>query len=90
MFISDTAIKRPILTIVAMLGLVVFLAMIGAKAKELHAERIVFDGFDVLLGYLRDPKLIRREIFRVREWVHASGLSAIVTAKIDGRDFSSK
>jgi circadian clock protein KaiC len=63
--------------------LVGFLAIIGAKAKANDAKRIVFDGFDVLLGYLRDPLLIRREIFRLREWVHASGMSAIVTAKAD-------
>ncbi len=63
--------------------LVGFLAVIGARARASGAELIVFDGFDVLLGHLRDPRLIRREIFRLREWVHASGMSAIVTAKAD-------
>jgi circadian clock protein KaiC len=66
--------------------LVGFLAVIAAKAKANDAKRIVFDGFDVLLGHLRDPMLIRREIFRVREWVHASGMSAIVTAKADAAE----
>jgi circadian clock protein KaiC len=66
--------------------LVGFLAVIGAKAKATDAKRIVFDGFDVLLGYLRDPILIRREVFRLREWVHTSGISAIVTAKADAAD----
>jgi circadian clock protein KaiC len=66
--------------------LVGFLAVIGAKAKANDAKRIVFDGFDVLLDYLRDPVLIRREVFRLREWVHASGLSAIVTAKGDAAE----
>ena len=32
------------------------------------------------------PVLIRREVFRLREWVHASGLSAIVTAKADAAE----
>lgn len=63
--------------------LVGFLAVIGAKAKAHGAKRIVFDGLDVLVGYLRDPMLIRREVFRLREWVYASGMSAIVTAKAD-------
>ena len=66
--------------------LVGFLAVISAKAKASDAKRIVFDGFDVLLGYLRDPVLIRREIYRLREWVHASGTSAIFTAKADASD----
>jgi circadian clock protein KaiC len=66
--------------------LVGFLAVIGAKAKAIRAKCIVFDGFDVLLGYLRDPVLIRREVFRLRGWVHASGLSAIVTAKADAAE----
>ncbi len=60
-----------------------FLAIIEAKAKLVGARRIVFDGLDVLLGYLGDPALIRREVFRLRDWVHESGLSAIVTAKAD-------
>lgn len=66
--------------------LVGFLAVIGAKAKANDAKLIVFDGFDVLLGFLRDPMLIRREIFRLRDWVHASDLTAIVTAKADAAD----
>jgi len=66
--------------------LVGFLAVIGAKVKANGAKRVVFDGFDVLLGYLRDPVLARREIFRLREWVHANGISAIVTAKAEGAE----
>jgi KaiC/GvpD/RAD55 family RecA-like ATPase/ActR/RegA family two-component response regulator len=61
--------------------LVGFLATVGAKAKTVHARRVVFDGLDVLLDCLADTALIRREVFRLREWVHESGLSAIVTAK---------
>ena len=68
--------------------LVGFLAIVSARAKASDAKRIVFDGFDVLLGNLRDPALIRREVFRLREWVHASGMSAIVTAKADAAEAS--
>ena len=57
------------------------LAMLGAKAKKLGAQRIVFDGIDVLLGQLSDPALARREMFRLRDWLHASGMTGIVTAK---------
>lgn len=62
------------------------LAMVGAKAKQLKCRRVVFDGLDVLLGYLADPGLIRREILRLREWVYGLGLTAIITAKADERD----
>ncbi len=57
------------------------LAVIGAKAKQTGARRIVFDGVDVLLALLNDQALIRREVFRLRDWVHETGISAIVTAK---------
>ncbi|MFO0750505.1 MAG: circadian clock protein KaiC [Myxococcota bacterium] len=63
--------------------LVGFLAILGAAAKQSGARRVVFDGLDVLLGYLGDPALMRREVFRLRDWVHQSGLTAIVTAKGD-------
>ncbi len=63
--------------------LIGFLALLTAKAKQTGARRIVFDGLDVLLGYLGDVALVRREAFRLRDWVHQSGLSAIMTAKGD-------
>ncbi|MEO8698521.1 MAG: circadian clock protein KaiC [Kofleriaceae bacterium] len=62
------------------------LAMVRAKASQVGARRIVFDGIDVLLGLLRDPALIRREAFRLRDWVYENGYSAIITAKAHGAD----
>jgi circadian clock protein KaiC len=59
------------------------LAIVGAKARQTGARRVVFDGIDVLLDHLRDPALIRREAFRLREWVNKVGLCAIITAKED-------
>jgi len=61
--------------------LIGLLAIVTAKAKQTGAKRVVFDGLDVLLGYLTNPAHVRREVFRLREWVHGSGLSAIVTSK---------
>ncbi len=66
--------------------LVGLLAMVAAKAEQVNAKRVVFDGIDVLLGYLGDPSLVRREVFRLRDWVHDSGLSGIITAKADATD----
>jgi circadian clock protein KaiC len=59
------------------------LATVGARAAQLGCKRVVFDGIDVLLGHLGDAALIRREVLRLREWVYASDLTAIVTAKAD-------
>ena len=58
------------------------LNVLGAKAKEMHATRIVFDGIDVLLGLLDDPILERREIYRIRDWLAQSGLTGIITQKV--------
>jgi circadian clock protein KaiC len=57
------------------------LAMLGAVAKKVGAQRIVFDGIDVLLAQLSEPGLARREMFRLRDWLHANGMTGIVTAK---------
>jgi circadian clock protein KaiC len=60
------------------------LAMLKAKKDELGATWIVFDGIDVLLTLLRDPAAEMREIYRIRDWLAANGMSAIITAKTDG------
>jgi hypothetical protein len=46
-----------------------FRALLRAKADDIHAKRIVFDGIDVLLGLLEDPVAERREIYRIRDWL---------------------
>lgn len=60
------------------------LAICGASARQVDAKRIVFDGIDVLLGHLGEPALIRREIFRLREWLYSTGMTGILTAKAEG------
>jgi circadian clock protein KaiC len=62
------------------------LAGLAAKAKEMNARRIVFDGIDVLLTMLDDPAKERREIYRLQEWLLASGLTAVITAKASPDD----
>jgi len=60
------------------------LNLLRAKAEELHAKRIVFDGIDVLLSLLDDPIAERREIYRIRDWLTQTGLTAIITQKVGG------
>jgi circadian clock protein KaiC len=57
------------------------LAGLAAKARKMGAKRIVFDGIDVLLTILNDPSKERREIYRLHDWLHDCGLTAIITAK---------
>jgi circadian clock protein KaiC len=62
------------------------LTMLEAKAKELQATRVVFDGIDVLLTLLDDPVAERRELFRIRDWLSQTGLTGIITQKVGGAD----
>jgi circadian clock protein KaiC len=64
--------------------LIGMLALLATKAEEIHAKRIVFDGIDVLLGLLDDPVAERREIYRIRDWLLETGLTAIITQKVGG------
>src|ERR1700730_10417553 len=58
------------------------LNLLQAKAEEIHATHIVFDGIDVLLGLLDNPIAERREIYRLRDWLLQTGLTGIITQKV--------
>jgi circadian clock protein KaiC len=60
------------------------LALLEAECRRIGATRIVLDGIDVLLAWLADPVAIRREVFRLREWLVDRGITAIVTVKSIG------
>ncbi len=60
------------------------LAMLKAKKEEIGARWIVFDGIDVLLTLLQNPKAEATEIYRIRDWLAENRLdAAVLTAKID-------
>jgi circadian clock protein KaiC len=63
------------------------LAVLEAKRRQLGAAWIVLDGIDVLLALLRNRGAEMREIYRVRDWLARNGLTAIVTAKLDGDSY---
>lgn len=62
------------------------LAQVSSQAEAIGAQRIVFDGIDVLLSLLDDATAQRRELFRLFEWVSAHGYTCILTAKAEGPD----
>ena len=62
------------------------LAGLSAKARQLGARRIVFDGIDKLLAHLDDPAAERLELLRLHQWLYESGLSGIITAKAEQVD----
>jgi len=66
--------------------LIGMLGLLEARAREMGARRIVFDGIDVLLGLLDDPALERRELYRIRDWLARTGLTAVITQKSGGSD----
>jgi circadian clock protein KaiC len=59
------------------------LAVLGAQAKAMGARRIVFDALDVVLSMLADANMRRREVYRLHEWLAASGYTAIITSKAE-------
>ena len=61
------------------------LAMLTAKKEEIGAQLIVLDGIDVLLTRLQDPAAEVHEIYRIRDWLEDSALTALVTAKTEDR-----
>lgn len=62
------------------------LASLEAKAGEMGARTIVFDGIDVLLTLLDDAAVERREVYRLYEWLQRHGVTGIITAKADESD----
>ncbi|WP_309671980.1 circadian clock protein KaiC [Gemmatimonas sp.] len=62
--------------------LVGMLAILESMARTSNAQRIVFDGLDVLLGLLDDPIVERREIYRIRDWLARTGLTGVITQKV--------
>lgn len=65
------------------------LASIKAKADEIGATRIVFDSIDVLLTLLNDPVAERQELHRINDWFSETGLTGIMTFRMDSDEDSS-
>jgi circadian clock protein KaiC len=70
--------------------LIGMLSLLKAKAEQMGAKRIVFDGIDVLLGLLDDPAAERREIYRIRDWLSQTGLTGIITQKVGNSELDQR
>lgn len=57
------------------------LAGLGAVVEQIGARRVVLDAVDTLLALLPTRHDMRREVYRVHEWLLERNLTAIVTAK---------
>ncbi len=66
--------------------LTALLAGLEAKAREIGAKLIVFDALDVLLDLLDDRTAERRELYRIQGWLRRTGLTAIITVKVEETD----
>jgi circadian clock protein KaiC len=66
--------------------LVGLLAALDYRCRRLRARRIAFDGIDVLLDMIDDPAIMRREFYRLADWLAERTLTAIVTAKKQWND----
>jgi circadian clock protein KaiC len=85
LFFLDARLS-PDIVMVGDFDLIGMLNALEAKAEEIGAKCIVFDGIDVLLTLLDDPAKERRELYRIRDWLTQTGLTAILTQKMGTSD----
>jgi circadian clock protein KaiC len=57
------------------------LAILGGKAAQMGAKRVVIDALDVLMRIFRDPHREQQEILALHNWLAEQGLTAILTTK---------
>jgi circadian clock protein KaiC len=57
------------------------LEMLEGVIERTGAQRVVLDGLDILLRFLPDKMTLRREVFRIRDWILDMGITGIITAK---------
>ncbi|MEX0695722.1 MAG: circadian clock protein KaiC [Rhodospirillales bacterium] len=63
------------------------LSIVAEQARRSGANRIVFDGLEVLLGLLENDSLERLEFYRLKSWVKEHDFACILTAhRLEGGD----
>lgn len=66
--------------------LVGLLAAVEYRCRRLKARRIAFDGLDVLLDMIDDPAVMKREVYRLADWLAEHELTAIITARRESEE----
>jgi circadian clock protein KaiC len=61
--------------------LVGLLSALDHRCRRTKARRIALDGLDVLLDMIDDPAVMRREVYRLSDWLSEHSLTAVITAK---------
>ena len=61
--------------------LVGLLSAVEYRCRRLKARRIAIDGLDVLLDTIDDPAVMRREVYRLADWLKEQALTAVITAR---------
>ena len=61
------------------------LGMLKSVADKIGAKRIVFDALDMLLDLIETPAAQRKEVWRLNDWLASSGLTAIMSLKVEGK-----
>lgn len=58
------------------------LAIIEAKARKSGARLIVFDAIDIVLSLMKDTTSMRREIYRLHNWLLERQFTTLITSKL--------
>jgi circadian clock protein KaiC len=61
--------------------LVGLLSAMEYRCRQIKARRVAFDGLDLLLDMIDDPAVMRREVYRLADWIARHKLTAMITAK---------
>lgn len=57
------------------------LAALEARIATMKAKRVVFDALDIVLALMDDTAAVRREVYRLHNWLLEQGLTALITSK---------
>jgi circadian clock protein KaiC len=58
------------------------LAALETIVRKVSARRVVFDAIDVVLAMMNDPVAERRELYRLRDWIHSHSITTFLTSKL--------
>lgn len=62
------------------------LAGLETQVESMGAKRIAFDAIDIVLALMPDNASVRREIYRLHDWLLAHDLTALITGKRRSND----